>query len=221
MATSRAEDLSFIALLPAFHRFPKEAAIIGRLLAGYGEIEYLFAMCLASSASDEDTALRTFFSVNGEAPRLDVGHNLMWKLYEIADLSNRYTPVRAATLFCRTARNTFSHCHWADDPVAGLFYANLEATAERKTAPFRQAHKWLHVDATLLTQIENYFWNTSERLQWLAAEYRVYNRKVRKNIFRWPKGLSQPTQHNRPETHVPPWQLEDVRVNEEGPLEKP
>jgi hypothetical protein len=94
-----------MSLMPAFLRFPEEAAIIGRLLAGYGEIEYLFAMCLASSASDEDTALRTFFSVRGEGARLDVGHNLMWKLYEAAALSNQYTPVRAATLFA-TLRGT-------------------------------------------------------------------------------------------------------------------
>jgi hypothetical protein len=209
-----------MSLMPAFLRFPEEAAIIGRLLAGYGEIEYLFAMCLASSASDEDTALRTFFSVRGEGARLDVGHNLMWKLYEAAALSNQYTPVRAATLFCHTARNTFSHCHWADDPNAGLFYANLEAAAEKKNSAFRSSIDWRHVDAPILTTIEEYFINTSNRLMWIAAEYRVSIGKVRRNIFKWPRGTPQPKLHNPPDKHVPPWTSEATQGHEEETLEK-
>ena len=47
-----------MALMPAFLRFPVEAAIIGRLVTGYGEIEYLYAMCLASVSEDEDTIVQ-------------------------------------------------------------------------------------------------------------------------------------------------------------------
>jgi hypothetical protein len=88
-----------MALMPAFLRFPVEGAIIGRLLTGYGEIEYLYAMCLASASEDEDTVLRTFFSVRGEGGRIDVGHNLMWKLFRKAGLSSQYQPTHAQTLF--------------------------------------------------------------------------------------------------------------------------
>src|SRR5215469_111192 len=32
-------------LMPAFHRRKKDSAVIGRLIAGYGELEFLLAMC--------------------------------------------------------------------------------------------------------------------------------------------------------------------------------
>jgi hypothetical protein len=197
-----------MTLMPAFLRFPIEGAIIGRLLTGYGEIEYLYAMCLASASQDEDTVLRTFFSVRGEGGRLAVGHNLMWKLFKQAGLSTCYQPAHAQTLFCLKVRNTFSHCHWADDHNQGLFYVNLEATAERKDSDFRSANDWRHVDAALLKLIEEYFVNTQNRLMWLAAECRVFNGKVRRNIFKWPKGIQQPNLHNPPDKHVPPWTAE-------------
>jgi hypothetical protein len=48
-------------LMPAFHRFPKEAAIIARIVAGFGEIELMLAWCLGEVIGDEVTALRTIF----------------------------------------------------------------------------------------------------------------------------------------------------------------
>lgn len=208
-----------MVLMPAFLRFPVEGAIIGRLLTGYGEIEYLYAMCLASASEDEDTVLRTFFSVRGESVRLDVGHNLMWKRFKQAGLSNQYQPTHTQTLFCRKVRNTFSYCHWADDHNEGLFYVNLEATAERKETAFRAANDWRHVDAAILKLIEEYFLNTQDRLMWLAAEYRVFNGKVRRNTFIWPEGKQQPKLHNPPDKHVPPWIAEGSQDHEEDPPE--
>jgi hypothetical protein len=199
--------------MPAFASFPNEGAIIGRLLTGYGEIEYLYAMCLASVVEDEDSALRALFILRGERSRLDVSHELMRAAYKKAGLSNKYDPTHTATKFCLTVRNAFSHCLWAHDLSAGLFYVDLEDTAERKTFDFRSAHEWRHVDLTLLSNIELYFINTSQPLKWVAAEYRVYSGKVRKNTFQWPKGIPQPKLHNPQEKHVPPWLIENGDEN--------
>jgi hypothetical protein len=166
------------SIMPAFIAFPREGAIIGRLLTGYGEIEYLYAMCLASAVADEDSVLRAIFSIRGEKIRLDVAHELMRASYETAGLSNKFNPLHAETKFCLKARNTFSHCHWEHDRHAGLFYVNLEQMAARKTTHFNVAHAWRHVDKQLLATIEEYFVNTARRVQWVAAEYRVYCGKV-------------------------------------------
>jgi hypothetical protein len=50
-------------LMPAFLRYPKEAAIIGRLVAGYGELEYVYANCLAIAIPKLNSAMRSYFSI--------------------------------------------------------------------------------------------------------------------------------------------------------------
>ena len=54
-----------LPLMPAFLRYPNEAAILGRLLAGYGELEFIYAQCLAETIGNQETALRTYFGIRG------------------------------------------------------------------------------------------------------------------------------------------------------------
>jgi hypothetical protein len=63
-------------LMPAFHRFPKEAAIIGRLLAGYGDIDFTFARCTARVYGDVENMLRAIFRNPTESGRLNVAEAL-------------------------------------------------------------------------------------------------------------------------------------------------
>ena len=55
-------------ILPAFLRYPDEAAILGRLVAGYGELEYELGECLAVTTVDSDAARRDLFLVRGAKP---------------------------------------------------------------------------------------------------------------------------------------------------------
>jgi hypothetical protein len=124
------------------------------LLTGFGEIEYLFSMCLASAFDDEDSALRAYFGLRVESARIAMAHELMRGTYVTLGLRDRLETCRVQTKYCHSARNMFSHCHWSHHLSAGLFYTNLEDSARSKDTAFRSAHKFLHVDDALLTKIE-------------------------------------------------------------------
>jgi len=44
--------MSFRPIMPSFERWPKEAARIGNMLAGYGELEFEFARCLCAGTRE-------------------------------------------------------------------------------------------------------------------------------------------------------------------------
>ncbi len=48
-------------VMPAFRRFPDEAAIIGRLLAGYAELEIDLLHCVSVIREDFDATLKAMF----------------------------------------------------------------------------------------------------------------------------------------------------------------
>src|SRR5215207_937717 len=57
-------------LLPLFDQFPEEAAIIGRLIAGYGEIEFGLALCAGAvigAHSGDEFATTGLTVARGEA----------------------------------------------------------------------------------------------------------------------------------------------------------
>jgi hypothetical protein len=75
-----------LSILPAFDRFLKEAAILGRILAGYGELEYDLATAMGSALNDDDLAFRLLFRNRGEEQRISIGDIILrpicekWKL---------------------------------------------------------------------------------------------------------------------------------------------
>ena len=62
-------------ILPAF-KFHKEAAIIGRLLAGYAELEIDLMHCVSVVRDDLDLALKTMFRTRGELQRVTLADAL-------------------------------------------------------------------------------------------------------------------------------------------------
>lgn len=48
-------------IMPGFDRFPKQGMIIGRLLTGYGELEFELCRCVESVTGDLDAAIRALF----------------------------------------------------------------------------------------------------------------------------------------------------------------
>jgi hypothetical protein len=63
-------------VMPAFHKFQGEAAIIGRLLAGYAELEIDLLNCVSVVRQDFDATLKAMFRVRGETARINVGDAL-------------------------------------------------------------------------------------------------------------------------------------------------
>jgi hypothetical protein len=197
-------------LMPAFHRFPKEAAIIGRIIVGFGELEFILAQCLGEALEDETTALRTIFILGSTSARIDAADRLGKEKFKRANLGNKFTETISAVGYCyRSLRNQYAHCHWYDHRTAGLFFTNLESAAERAEG---FEYQWKHVDLPLLEMQEAYFIYAMECLQSLQAEYRSRIGKTRvPHPFRWPPKLLPPPKHNPPKEHVPPWLSEEAQ----------
>jgi hypothetical protein len=142
-----------MTLMPAFHRYSQEGAIIGRLLAGYGELEYTLSGCLGRVLEDIERAQRTLFVIRGEINRLRIAEELTRYPYFQKRLGAEFTETMSAMGRCREIRNQFAHCHFADHATAGLFFTSLEKST-KDTELWDM--EWSHVDVALLRSQEAY-----------------------------------------------------------------
>jgi hypothetical protein len=72
-----------LQLMPALHRYPEEAARIGRIIAAFGEIEFILALCLGEVLNDSDTALRVIFRLASDRARIDTLDALLRPAYDL------------------------------------------------------------------------------------------------------------------------------------------
>jgi hypothetical protein len=183
-------------LMPAFHRRKKEAAIIGRLIAGYGELEFLLAICsgvaLAARRKPnprhtrpqhwhryENIGIKQFFKIRGERNRIDYAKKQMHKVFFKMEMRTDYIEIMGAMGACLKIRNLFAHSHWADhSKKRGVFFIDLEAAG---LAPGKLRYRFSHADAKTLAKIEDYFWYTFCCLDYLAKEF-----SVRADVMRGP-----------------------------------
>ncbi len=139
------------SILDAFQRHPAEAAIIGRMLAGYGELEFELHSCLGAALDCDEEAMRAMFRVRGEKQRIEIADALMRKRYHAIGLGEQYCEAIGAMHWCRTCRNRYAHCHWWSD-TNGLFFLSLETAARRNSDPIRI--RFLPIDMPLLQEQE-------------------------------------------------------------------
>ena len=59
-------------LMPPFHRFPEEAARIGRIIAAFGELEFILGVFLGEALDNQDAALRAMFRLLSDRARSGV-----------------------------------------------------------------------------------------------------------------------------------------------------
>ncbi len=192
-------------IMPAFERYPEEAAIIGRLLAGYGEIEFELSTCLGEALNDINTAHRAFYRMRNESQRLDLADAIMQRKYEEANLGDQYADALGATRFCRRIRNQFAHCHWFDDPKGGLFFTDLQKSAQ---ATREIMLRFRHVDPPQLLSQEAYFCYASDCLVFLHNELKKLKGRLKIHSFSMPQKLQRPSLYNPSEAHPIPSALD-------------
>ena len=175
-------------LMPAFRRRKTSAAIVGRLLAGYGELELLVAFCVgAANASrttrkpgqqigehrnhHENQAIKDMFRERGESNRFKMAKKRMNKVFAATGLKGDYIETMGAMHRCLEIRNLFAHCHWAQSKKRGLFFINLEDAAV--AAGPLNLNAFRHADPKTLARLEDYFWYTFQCLDYLAKALAV------------------------------------------------
>jgi hypothetical protein len=194
--------------MPAFHRRKKAAAIVARLLAGYGELELGLAKCVGMALAYrrnppkevperynhrinyENFAIKLIFRTkkNRSAAHLRIKNagRIMRKPYRSVKLETELDQAINALIACLRIRNTFAHCHWDQSRKRGLFFIDLEEVA---LLPARlDLSNIRHASIKTLEQIESYYLYTAELLAYLADEFAVKTELVRYHGTSKPKG---------------------------------
>jgi hypothetical protein len=193
---------------PAFDRFPEEGTLIGRILSGFGEVEVTLCRNAAHATSLHNTLFKTFYAIRVTSTRIEVADRLMRPYFERHGLTAELNTAMGMVWHCLKIRNQYAHCNWADHQAAGLFFADLQNSAE--TADF--SHDWKHVDPSVLQEQFHYFAMTLELLEFTHHEMAVKLGQIPSHV--WPRPIipSPPPLHNPPAEHVPPWLTEDGKA---------
>src|SRR6266568_8452568 len=77
----------FAMLMPAFHRRKRMAGIIGRIIVGFGDLEFILAQCVGEALQNQDVALRTMYRLKSTRGRIDVAETLASEYYAAVMLS--------------------------------------------------------------------------------------------------------------------------------------
>lgn len=191
-----------LTILQAFITCPDEASIIGRLLAGYGELEFILFEGLKVAIGHSDIAARLLFRVRGELSRMDIYDAVVRPICMSNGLADEYEAAIEAAMYCREVRNQYAHCHWFGDADAGLFFSSIERSAKKKSGEITM--EFFHIDVPLLRQQEAYFARTQVQLYWLAHAVRKKAAKPPTPMPAMPPKVAPPPKYNNPEEHSLP-----------------
>lgn len=192
--------MNYSPIMPAFIQFPAEAAIIGRMLAGYGELEYLLCHCMRDALDgDLNKATRILFRNRGEEHRISMADAILRPYYEQVGLVTEWEFARRAVFWCKGTRNQYAHCHWLNGDERGLFFTNLEKGA--KSVSGKVILQFFHIDTPLLEKQEAHFRYAGTSLIYMEAERRFRDGRLRRHIYAAPTGKEPPPRHNLPAQH--------------------
>jgi hypothetical protein len=184
------------SILAPFKKFSNEGAAVGRLLAGYSNIEVGLLHCVQMACGgDLDTVLKKMFRIRGEMRRIDEAEKLGHLGYQRLGLAGDFQKAIRVVRYCLKIRNQYAHWVWWDDHSGKLAFANLEDLAKRRR-PVRDLGKLraFHVDATLLDAQEAYFVYADEYLAWINYEGRFRVGNLRSNPLLKPQPVRPPKQ---------------------------
>jgi hypothetical protein len=163
------------SILAPFQKFAAEGATVGRLLAGYSNIEVGLLHCtVAARGGDLDTILKKMFRIRDETRRINEAEKLALGEYQQLKLATDFQKAISIVRYCLKIRNQYAHWVWWDDHSGRLAFANLEELAARKR-PVKDLGKLKphHVDAALLAAQEAYFVYADRLLAWVNYESRA------------------------------------------------
>lgn len=182
--------------MPAFDRFPKEAAIIGRILAGYTDLEIGMMHCVQVATDDFDTTMKVMFRTRGESQRIQIADAMGRHVYEPLKLRTQFEMAISAVRKCLVIRNQYAHCVWWDDNSGKLAFANMEDIAtlndHQSDLSNLPAH---HVDVPLLAEQQNYFEYASISLAYVNYEGRFRAKKLQNQPVQKPKQIEPPANY--------------------------
>lgn len=154
--------------------YPEETTILGRLLSGYGELEFDIAFLLQFALGDDrDVAFKSLFGIRGETARIDVADNLMRRRYQALGLGSDYGEAIGALRYCLKIRNQYAHCHWVRNLTLGLCFVDVEEVARAAPEVDLGTLRQKQVSLALLREQEAFFAYTQSILGFVNYGYRT------------------------------------------------
>lgn len=180
-------------ILPAFVKFSTEAAIIGRLLAGYADLEIGMLHCASAVRDEFGTALKVMFRDRGETRRINIADALGRQHYAAVQLETEFSMAIGAVRHCLSARNLYAHCNWYDDNSGLLAFVNLEELAKEKAFVADLTSLDIrHIDVPALQAVERFFVYTDALLGWVNYEGRHRAGKMKVQPLSKPPAVKEP-----------------------------
>jgi hypothetical protein len=192
---------------PAFDAFPVEGAIVGKLVASFGELELICGLLAGSALKNQNMALRAIYRGRSTRGRIDLADVLMREAFVSIGIKEDYEEALLAVLHCLSIRNHYAHSHWAPGED-GLLFAKLEDSAKRETG-FDADQK--HVGLVLLQEQEAYFDYARSMLLFLQADFQIKSGNTKHWSAPKPPKQAPPSLHNLASQHIPHWLTEGAK----------
>lgn len=185
-------------IIPAFRSAHREGMIVGRILAGYSELEIeLLACVMGVNGNNVDAAVRMLFSSRGEKLRIENARRAIETHYIGAGLQQKFERCIDDLDYCRIIRNQYAHCQWYHTPAEGLCFIDLENLAEQPDDIVALTPKRLPLDVTLLTEQEQFFKYVQKCLWHFAEQYALHTQPSKHApLWSWPGATKRPALHN-------------------------
>jgi hypothetical protein len=120
---------------PAFDRFPAEAALVGRILSGFGELEITTCRNAAVATSLGNTAWKVLYGIGATSARIDTADRLMQSYFEQQGLGEPYKTAMRMLWHCVRIRNQYSpRLTERHNSHRNVTIAHGEATSRLRTA---------------------------------------------------------------------------------------
>ncbi len=160
-----------MSFLRAFQSFPNEAALVGRMVAGYADLEIDLMHCAKEVSGGLDHVLKAMFRIRGNADRIDVADALARQAYHRVGIGAQYEAAIAAVRFCLRIRNLYAHAAWWDDNTGQLAFANLAELAKGNVLVTNLLGLTVnHVTVRHLEAQLAYFDHADDSLVWVIQE---------------------------------------------------
>lgn len=184
-------------IMPAFDRFAEEGKIIGRLVTGYGELEFDLATCVSEVIADFDTAFKVIYRAGSEALRINVGDAMARHKVPTQKLRTKFEQAVAGMNACRKIRNQYAHCSFGDEHQVGLWFVNPEEVAEQNVVFSLGQLEQRFVNVALLRDQEAHFTWVSDCFNFISHEMRVRSGASKTNPFApAPRSRPKPKMYN-------------------------
>lgn len=186
-------------IIPAFKYAQAEAEIVGRLLAGYSELELEMMQCVHLVSGDLDRAVRALYGERGEKKRIIQARQYSEAAFSSIGLAAQYAATFDDIDWCRAIRNQYAHCAWYYTSQEGLCFTDLEQLANGATLIAALTNVKHPVHQALLSEQEAFFKYVQKRLWWLHQEYPILTGKAGQRptrLWSWPPAMARPRAHN-------------------------